>query len=158
MRKLLRSIAIIAVCGAACTSTANEEADVRELLQQYARSVNELDLGLAEQLWSKRQHITFIHPRGHQRGWEDIRQAFYLDTMGRLPERHLTLKDISVQVLDDSTAWVEFYWDFVAKLPDGKPLKSAGRETQILRREADGWKIVHVHYSGMPTQAEGEGF
>jgi len=46
----------------------------------------------------------------------------------------------------------EFYWDFVAKLrKDGSPITTHGRETQVYRKMQDGWRLVHVHYSGMPV-------
>jgi ketosteroid isomerase-like protein len=57
------------------------------------------------------------------------------------------------------TAWAEFYWDFVAKFrKDGSPLKTQGRETQVYRKDNQGWRIVHVHYSNMPVTGEREGF
>jgi len=50
------------------------------------------------------------------------------------------------------SAWAEFYWDFAAKFKkDGSPLTTHGRETQVYRKTADGWRLVHVHYSGMPV-------
>ena len=56
-------------------------------------------------------------------------------------------------------AWVEFYWDFVAKFKTGgTPLNTKGRETQIFRKLDGGWRLVHVHYSGMPVGGEREGF
>lgn len=57
------------------------------------------------------------------------------------------------------TAWSEFYWDFAAKLrKDGSPLVTHGRETQIYRKEQARWRLVHVHYSGMPVTGAGQGF
>lgn len=134
------------------------EAEIAAVLESYARATNELDLALAEEIWSQEPGVSFIHPRGHQRGWSEIRQNFYVDTMGRLPKRRLEIGDFEVHVLTDDAAWCDFYWTFEASLPDGTPINSAGRETQIFRRENGVWQIRHVHYSGMPTQEEGEGF
>ena len=134
------------------------EAEIAAILQDYARATNELDLDLAEEIWSQEPGVSFIHPRGHQRGWPEIRQNFYVDTMGRLPTRRLEIGDFEVHVLADDAAWCDFYWTFEASLPDGTPINSAGRETQIYKREDGVWQIHHVHYSGMPTQEEGEGF
>jgi ketosteroid isomerase-like protein len=33
-----------------------------------------------------------------------------------------------------------------------------GRETQVYRKMADGWRLVHVHYSGMPVAEKEKGF
>lgn len=128
------------------------------LLEDYVETVNNLDIELAKAIWSQRQPVTFIQPRGHQRGFEQIEQNFYLGAMANFSERNLTLKNLSVHSLSEDTAWAEFYWDFEATFTDGTPLTSSGRESQVWVREDDGWKIVHVHYSGMPTQEARQGF
>jgi ketosteroid isomerase-like protein len=65
-------------------------------------------------------------------------------------ERHLSPRDISVHIYGDS-AVAEFYWDFVAKLrKDGSTITTHGRETQVYERKQGAWRLVHVHYSGMP--------
>jgi len=77
---------------------------------------------------------------------------------GMFSERKLTAHDVSVQVLGDA-AVAEFYWDFVAKFrKDGSPISTHGRETQVYRKTSDGWRLVHVHYSGMPVTTERRGF
>jgi len=40
----------------------------------------------------------------------------------------------------------------------GSSLTTRGRETQIYRKERGQWRLVHVHYSGMPVTAGGRGF
>lgn len=139
------------------TSAGNDE--IQKLLNNYVVAVNTLDLELGSEIWSQNADISFIHPRGHQKGWEDIKSSFYLGTMGNFSKRTLRLKNISIRILNDETAWADFYWDFDAVFKhDGSSLKSQGRETQIFRKEKAGWKIVHVHYSGPALQGEREGF
>ncbi|MDE0129124.1 MAG: nuclear transport factor 2 family protein [Gammaproteobacteria bacterium] len=133
-------------------------AEITALLASYERSVNEMDLELAEEVWSQDSFVSFIHPCGHEQGWENVMGRFYLGTMAPLPSRHLRLRDIDVYRLTEDSAWAEFYWDFDATLPDGSPIQTSGRETQIFKRENGAWQIQNVHYSGMPTQAEGEGY
>ena len=75
---------------------------------------------------------------------------------GMFSERKLEVKDVHVHPLGDA-AWAEFDWDFTAKLKtDGSTVKTQGRETQIYRKEPAGWRLVHVHYSGMPVSAPGQ--
>jgi hypothetical protein len=72
-------------------------------------------------------------------------------------ERKLSPHDLAVHVHDDS-AWVEFYWDFVATFrKDGSPLTTHGRETQVYWKVANEWRLVHVHYSAMPIAQERPG-
>jgi ketosteroid isomerase-like protein len=77
---------------------------------------------------------------------------------GTFSARKLTPKDIAVHVYGD-TAWSEFNWDFVATVrKDGTAFHSQGRETQIYHRENGQWRIVHVHYSGVPVAGNLKGF
>jgi ketosteroid isomerase-like protein len=73
-------------------------------------------------------------------------------------ERKLSVHDLSIHVFGDS-AWAEFHWDFAAKFrKDGSPLTTHGRETQLYHKIQGRWRLVHVHYSGMPGTAERQGF
>ncbi len=66
-------------------------------------------------------------------------------------ERKLSCSDISIHIYKDA-AWAEFNWVFVAKLrSDGSPVRTEGRETQVYQKTDRGWRLVHVHYSGMPA-------
>lgn len=66
--------------------------------------------------------------------------------------------DLSVHE-DGDHAWVEFYWRFDAIMrQDRTLLHTEGRETQVLRRIGETWRIVHVHYSGMPVTGARQGF
>jgi len=77
---------------------------------------------------------------------------------GMFSERQLTPHDISIHVHGDS-AWAEFYWDFNAKRrTDGAPLTTHGRETQVYWKVDGRWRLVHVHYSGMPLSQDRSGF
>jgi ketosteroid isomerase-like protein len=103
--------------------------------------------------------VSFIHPRGHERGWKQVKENFYEKTMGKtFSERKLTVKDVEVKVYGDAAVAV-FYWDFVAKLREGgNALKTHGRETQVYYKGPHGWALVHVHYSGMPVTEKRAGF
>jgi Xaa-Pro aminopeptidase len=139
------------------TSGASEE--IKGLIAKYAESVDGADTDLASQVWWNSPEASFIHPLGHEHGFEQIKQDVYKRLMGEtFSERKLSFHDVEVQVLGDA-AVAEFYWDFAAKLrKDGSPAATHGRETQVYRRTPDGWRLVHVHYSGMPVALERQGF
>ena len=125
----------------------------------YAKSIDAADTNLASQIWWDSPEVSFIHPLGHEHGFAQIKQNVYTRLMGEtFSERKLTPHDISIHVFGDA-AWAEFYWDFNAKFrKDGQPLTTHGRETQIYRKFPSGWRLVHVHYSAMPTTQPGQGF
>ena len=136
----------------------SDEAAIRKLITAYARSVDTVDTALASTIWADTPEISFIHPKGHQRGWEAIKAGVYEQAMGQtFSERRLTVKDVVIHSHGDS-AWAEFYWDFEAKLrQDGRPVATQGRETQIYWKIEGAWRLVHVHYSGMPVAGERRG-
>jgi uncharacterized protein (TIGR02246 family) len=143
---------ILVLCTTAAEPAHVDDADtVRQQVAAYARSVDTADATLAATVWSTTPDATFIHPHGHERGWEAIKTNVYEKLMGGLfSERKLTVKQLSVNVHGDS-AWVEFYWDFVATLrKDGGTATNQGRETQVFRKADGRWQLVHVHYSTMP--------
>ncbi len=128
-----------------------DEAAIRTLVAEYARAVDAADTSLAAAVWASTPDISFIHPRGHEHGWDGVKR-FYEQTMGaNFSARRLTIKDLAIHCYGE-TAWAEFYWDFAATLrKDGSPVETHGRETQIYRKLQDGWRLVHVHYSAMPV-------
>ena len=136
-----------------------EMAEIKGIIHKYAQSIDGADTNLASQIWATGNDVSFIHPRGHEHGGEEIKTNLYGKTMGdRFSERKLKVHDVVVHILKDA-AWAEFYWDFTAKLRiDGSKLMTTGRESQVYSRSEGGWKLVHVHYSGMPVSGERQGF
>src|SRR5437879_5523754 len=132
---------------------------IGNLIEKYAKSVDGADTNLAAQVWLDSPDVSFIHPLGHEHGFEQIKQNVYTRLMGEtFSERKLSVHDVSIHVFGD-TARAEFYWDFAAKFrKDGSPLTTHGRETQLYQREQGRWRLVHVHYSGMPATGEPQGF
>ena len=134
------------------------KSQVQEVINNYVKSVNELDLQKAKTLWMDLPEISFIHPRGHEIGKEQIIRSFYQETMGRFSQRKLVPYDISISIVGD-TALVVFYWKFNATFAhDNSPLQTEGRETQVMTKTADGWKLLHIHYSGLPVSGDRDGF
>jgi ketosteroid isomerase-like protein len=145
--------------GARTHDLRTDEGEIRQKIAKYAKAADEADTTLASQVWLDSPDVSFIHPLGHERGFQQIEQNIYKHLMGdTFSERKLSIHDISMYVYGDA-AWAEFYWDFAAKFrKDGSPVSTHGMETQIYRRTADGWRLVHVHYSSMPTTEEPKGF
>jgi len=131
---------------------------IQSLINDYVKSVDSLDLKLARNVWSEQNEVTFIHPRGTERGMEQVLQNFYGKTMGTFSTRELLPDTAEVHVFND-TAWSQFTWTFHATVKNGGPnITTKGRETQVYHKENGSWRIVHVHYSGMPETGELKGF
>ena len=154
--------AVMAILVSVNLTAGRAESDVRaigRLIITYATSIDHADTQLADQLFSNAPEVSFIHPRGEERGRAAIEANLYRTLMGgTFSERKLSPNGVSIHVYGD-TAWSEFKWDFVAKVrKDGSSFHSQGRETQIYRREGGQWRIVHVHYSGAAVTGELRGF
>lgn len=159
-RRLPRAMAgmlVLFVAAYGMSPAHSEESDtqaIKDLVANYAAALNAepINMKLLSQVWLNSPDDSFIHPLGHEHGWEQIKQNVYENIMEKLfSERKLTVRDINVHVYGDS-AWAEFYWHFVAKSRQGgSTVETNGRETQIYRKVDDGrWALLHVHYSGMP--------
>ena len=132
--------------------------EITGLITRYAQSIDAADSRLASEIWATTADVSFIHPLGHEHGWEAVKTNVYAKLMGEtFSERKLAVKDIVIHAYPD-TAWAEFYWDFQAKLrSDGTMLTTHGRETQVYRKIDGRWRLVHVHYSGMPVTGKRQG-
>jgi hypothetical protein len=54
-------------------------------------SVDGADTALASEVWSRSPDVSFIHPRGHDRGWEEVKRNVHEKLMGAtFSERKLT--------------------------------------------------------------------
>ena len=144
---------------AAGSNSGADAAAIKALIAKYAQSIDAVDTNLAAEVWLDSPDVTFIHPLGHEHGFEEVKENVYKRLMGGMfSERKLSPRDISVRVHGDS-AWAEFYWDFAARFrKDGSPLSTHGRETQVYRKMPSGWRLIHVHYSGMPPAEKPAGF
>ncbi len=136
----------------------------KEILKQldtYIQAAIQADSKLAEKCWHTGERSTFIHPRGHEKGFEEVK-SFFSVTMGEFfSKRDLQItSEPTINFFGNDTAVLEFYWHFTATMSDdGSELSSGGRETQVFYKfPEEGWKIVHVHYSNMPVTGRGEGF
>ena len=125
-----------------------QEAEIKALIEKYAKSIDAADTTLGAEVWSTGTDVSLIHPMGQERGWQNIKVNFYENVMGKMfAKRELKPKDIAVHLLGDA-AWVEFNWEFTATMTaTNQPMNSKGRETQVLKKTDRGWRIVHVHYS-----------
>lgn len=134
--------------------------EIKHLIHKYVISIDKADTRLASDIWLDSPKASFIHPKGHEHGFEAIKQNFYVNTMyNNFSERKLSIHDLAIYIYGN-TAIAEFYWDFKAKFrSDGALLESSGRESQVYCKDDQAlWKLVHIHYSGMPVTGEREGF
>jgi ketosteroid isomerase-like protein len=155
MKKILLILLVLLNHKLFSQSTSNP--DLNRLLDRYVASIDAADSLMGSAFWSHSPDVSFIHPKGNEYGWEGVKN-FYRMFSTNFSNRKLKYQNPR-WVNYGETAWVEFNWVFDAVFKDGgQKMESKGRETQIWNKEKGEWKLVHVHYSGMPVTGKREGF
>ena len=127
------------------------------LVAQYAQSIDQADTVLALKIWAPTSEISFIHPGGTEYGWNGVKNI-YKTFKDNFSTRKLSFYDIKFAYYGD-VSWLTFYWVFDGTLKmNNNTIQTRGRETQIWRKINYEWRLVHVHYSGMPVTSQGQGF
>ena len=133
-------------------STENE---VHKASEQFYAALNRLFNGNAssmEGIWSKDSTITVLQPIGGRTvGWDDIREA-YRDIAQIAENGQVKLDDQIIQVIGDVAYEVGVERGQAAFA--GNQVTLDYRVTNIYRREAGGWKIVHHHTDISPAMIE----
>src|SRR5207302_5178582 len=79
------------------TETAEE---IKNLIAKYATSVSDADAALASQIWWNSPEASFIHPLGHEQGFEQIKQNVYRRLMaGMSSERRSSVAAAAVRIV-----------------------------------------------------------
>ncbi|HEX2394868.1 MAG TPA: nuclear transport factor 2 family protein [Bacteroidales bacterium] len=126
------------------------------LVEKYVCSIEEGDTSMASSIWAHTPEVTFIRPSGTEYGWNGVKKVV-LVFRDYFTQKNLNWFDLRTSVYNDF-AWLQFFWEFdaIMKSADSSgqekltPVKTKGRETQVWRRINEQWRLVHVHYSGMP--------
>jgi ketosteroid isomerase-like protein len=130
------------------------EDEVRGASAQFYAALNRMTDGSAApmaEIWSHGA-VTTMHPiGGRQVGWDEVRGSFE-QVAGLASGGHVELRDQSIQVLGDVAYEVGIEYG-QAKLA-GEQIRIEHRVTNIYRREAGGWKVVHHHTDISPAMVD----
>lgn len=132
------------------------QTEVREASKRNSVAMNALVNGDASQLadvWSQSATLTTLHPTGtgDVGDWKAVKGGFE-NIAGIATDGSWKLKDPQVHVLGDVA--YEFGTEHVSGKLAGHPYAFETRVTNIYRREAGGWKMVHHHAEVSPAMLE----
>ncbi len=127
----------------------SDKGDIRILLNNYTKSISNLDYSLAKTIWADSDEVSIINGSGQYFGFKSIFNDFMVKSFSELSDRQLSSVSEIINIYGDM-AYIQFYWIFERKNKEGNILQSSGRETMICRKINNEWKINHIHYSGMP--------
>ena len=131
------------------------EDEVRKASEQFYAAVNRMvneDAGPLAHIWSHSAAVTTMHPiGGREVGWDKVRQSW--EQVAQLAsEGQVKLGDQIIQLAGD-VAYELGVEHGQAKFA-GQQVTIEHRVTNIYRREAGGWKIVHHHSDVSPAMLD----
>jgi ketosteroid isomerase-like protein len=133
------------------------EEEVRQASERYYAALGRLlegDAGPLAEAWSHSAQITAMNPYGGREvGWEQVRPVFERVAQMCAGSRvTLGIRDRLIRVGGELAYEVGIEWGEGVVM--GKPTTIEHRVTNIYRREADGWKLVHRHTDPNPEEKD----
>jgi ketosteroid isomerase-like protein len=132
------------------------EDEVRTASAQFYAALNRMmdgDVAALADIWSHGAAVTTMHPiGGRQVGWDEVRGSFE-QVAGLASGGHAELRDQSISIVGDDVAY-EVGVEHAQATLAGEQVSSEHRVTNIYRREAGGWKIVHHHTDISPAMVD----
>ena len=153
-RRVLLACAAAALCVAACARPVDGDEgrkQIQQVLDTYFKSVNAADVTLASTIWLQSPDIVVVTPLGRTEGWDGVQRDLYVNFLQKaFLERDLRPSNVHIHV-NGNSAWAVFDWSFTATLANGQAFSSKGRESHVYEKTDRGWRITHLHYSGLPA-------
>jgi ketosteroid isomerase-like protein len=133
----------------------SSEDEVRNASTQFYAALNRMlggEMAPLEAVWSHGAAVSTMHPiGGREAGWDQVRGSF--EGVAKLAsEGHVGLRDQSIQVTGD-LAYEVGVEQGQARIA-GEQVTIEQRVTNVYRREAGEWKIVHHHTDVSPAMVD----
>ena len=146
-----RFVSAIAFCSAiilivpASASPETDEADVRRVLQSYSAAVEQLDAASASPLFTADARI--FEQGGDEGAWPVYLEEHLGPEFGEFKSFKFADYAATVAIEGDLAIASETYRYTIELKEGGEPIIRLGAATSVLRRTADGWKIIQYHSS-----------
>jgi len=132
--------------------------EVLKAAEQFYAALNSMlngDAGPLADIWSHESHVTTMHPiGGREVGWDSVWES-WVNVAKIATDGQVALNDRIIEITGE-VAYELGVEEGHFRL-DGEPLQISSRVTNIYRREAGGWKIVHHHTDVAPAMLEALG-
>ena len=153
---LLFTLSVLVACAPtspqqlSSASAVADEGEVRAAAAEFVSAFNALDQQRFDGLWAEDATVFFPQPPFPIRrvdGKAEVLTWFkrFMDSQrsgGRTPG--VDPKDLQIQMAGPNAAIISFHL--------GSDATSAARRTLVYRRDANGWRIIHLHGSALTAQ------
>ena len=119
---------------------------IRALVARESEATQKEDLQALAEIWSQDRGILLftVGAHGRARGWDKIARVFK-EFFDQASDLSLTVSELEVVVSGD-LAYATYDWAMTGRAGE-YALDDRGHATAIYRREKQGWRMVHAHYS-----------
>jgi ketosteroid isomerase-like protein len=133
---------------AACAGGGGKAA-IEALVTKEVAAVNARNLAALSEIWSSDPEILLfdVPAPGRFQGWERIARV-YKDFFDRCSELQVTVRNVRARA-EGSLGYATYDWSMSGRMGD-YTLRDHGQATAIYRREKNGWRLIHLHYSAAP--------
>lgn len=121
---------------------ANAVAEIRAVLDAQAEAWNRGDVDGYMNGYARGDATEFVSGDSVTRGWQTVRDRYAAKYDSREKMGTLSFTEVKIEALSPDAALVTGRWELVRK--DDNP---HGQFTLLMRRLADGWRVVHDHTS-----------
>jgi ketosteroid isomerase-like protein len=131
------------------------EDEVRQTSDQFYAALNRMAHGDARpmmEVWSHTSDVTTMHPiGGREVGWEQVRVPWE-QVAAMSSDGQVSLRDPLIRVIGDVA--YELGTEAGESTLAGQHVSIEQRVTNVYRREAGGWKLVHHHTDLSPAMQD----
>ncbi|MCD7950356.1 MAG: hypothetical protein LUG12_08880 [Erysipelotrichaceae bacterium] len=124
--------------------------EMKQLVENYIEAIHTQNEQQFRNLWSKKQLCTLISVTKQYKGIDEIYHNFLI---GRIHESYKSIQlvqdgPLDIRFIDEKNAIIIFsYHTKCIKRDTLEKYGIKGLETQIVTKENNTWKLVHLHYS-----------
>jgi len=144
MKRHLILVLLISVIGLTALAEGSGELEIRAVLDAQVAAWNRGDIEGFMQGYLQSEELVFTSGSRIRRGWQTTLDK-YRERYGDAPETmgRLAFGDLELHMLGSNAAWVLGTW----KLTWKDDTTEGGVFTLVMKKTADGWKVVHDHTS-----------
>jgi ketosteroid isomerase-like protein len=132
-----------------------DEKEVAKANERFYSAFESLSIEQMESVWAREAEVQCGHPGWRiLRGWQPVMES-WRRIFENTPQIRFMLTDVTIEIRGD-LAWVTLYENLNSSV-EGQNVAATILTTNIFRRSADGWRMIHHHGSTVaqpPSQDE----
>lgn len=122
--------------------------EFQDLIEANHAAWNDRNLEALSKFYAKDADLVFYDALPLQyKSWSAYQTGIQKNIFDKIPQFKIAANDDLHVTRKGDIAWTTLTWHLRAKLGDGTPIESDGRQTDIWEKRDNAWLIVHEHIS-----------